>query len=158
MIQDIDKYYEPLLICIHNLNKLPYIRLTRKQIKANFNANKEMYFKLNLYGYYGYYRSLDKYKKTYLKKEHLMKNAILLNKLKYVKYLESRLGKYESKTPNRKHNLYTHALIYGRIKIIKYFDKKGYFKTPHLDMFYFYRFSHCNYKSIKYTYNCYIHI
>jgi hypothetical protein len=154
MIPDINKYYYALNNCIHYLNKLP--RLTRKQIKDNFNANKEeMYFKLNLYGYYGYYKSLDKYKKTYLKKEHLMKNAILLNKLKYVKYLESRLGKYESKTLNRKHNLYIDALIYGRIKILKYFDKNGYFKTSHLDMFYFYSFSNCNYKSIKYTYNRY---
>jgi hypothetical protein len=119
-IIDIEEYFNTFIFGIKSLEQLP--KLSRKQIKDNLKTHsKHMFIKLNLYGYYGYYKSLDKYKLKQLNQNGLTMNAISSNKVKYVKYLESRGIYIKTYKPQYIIGI---ASIYGNIKMLKYFETK----------------------------------
>ena len=72
---------------INKLKKLP--RLSIKKINNWFS---NLYYRRQIYGYYGHYKMLDSFGPTMLLDNYIIINtAISFNKLKLLKYLEKKI-------------------------------------------------------------------
>jgi|688.fasta_scaffold01965_33 hypothetical protein len=148
---------------INKLKKLP--KLSIKQIDNWFLKYEgevdcdNCYYRINFYGYYGYYKRLDSFKPKVLMRFDILNTAICFNKLKLLKYLENRnIGFIYYQYKYR----YNKALFHGAMKIIKYYDgtKINIFMTDHCNNNCYtiyicrYKYSYNNiFKVIKYLYS-----
>jgi hypothetical protein len=102
--------------CVNKLKKLP--RLTIQQIDNWFHTSKyeDLYFKINLYGYYGYFKLLDLFNTNTFTKYDLIYTAVRFDKLKLLKYLDQRGIRFIDK------KYYYLAVYNSALKIIKYYN------------------------------------
>ncbi len=147
-------YYDEY--CVNKLKKLP--RLTIQQIDNWFHTSKyeDLYFKINLYGYYGYFKLLDLFNTNTFIKYNLNYTAVKFNKLKLLKYLEQKGIRFVDTKD------YYLAVYNGALKIIKYCNgtKFNIFKIDNRgDKLYVYCINCDNcLKTQKYLYSCGVNI